>query len=107
MKGVQYWPYENDGGQIPGEVIFFPAMGHHGEVELVDEIPVSILKSAVNKGTWMSLWTSIPEDNHKGKRLFGREGSIKTNGTVSVANMSVTVSALKARAHPVRCITDN
>lgn len=108
VKGVQYWPYENDGGQIPGEVIFFPAMGHHKEVELVDEIPVYIFKSAANKGTWMSLWTSIPSNGHEGKRLFGREGSINKDGNkIGAGNMNTTVSALKARAHPVRCITDN
>lgn len=51
--------------------------------------------------------TYTPDKEHKGKRLFGREGSINKDGTIGAGNMNTTVSALKARAHPVRCITDN
>ena len=88
VKGLQYWPFaETD---IPEQVLFFPATGHYAETASGTALSVA------NNGSWVSLWTRTPASVNSGSRLFARKGHCDPASSIS-----------RARAFPVRCITDN
>jgi hypothetical protein len=99
VNGLQYWPYDGPYGGpydeyiIPSEIIFFPATGYMDPVDSKnDEENISV----ANKGTWVNIWLETPYNKSNGYRFFGRKGNLSRDANIS-----------RARAFPVRCITEN
>lgn len=96
VKGLQYWP--DDENDIPSEIIFFPATGYLNPSD-ANNTRENIVVS--NIGSWVNMWLETPYTNNQGYRFFGRKGNLGSDDDNS------TAKTLRARAFPVRCITDN
>lgn len=88
VKGLQYWPGREDLKENQ-PLLYFPSTGLYSGTASGSSLSISNM-------SWVNLWTQASSDTKNGIRLFARKGYL---------NHSMTGE--RARAFPVRCITDN
>lgn len=92
IKGLQYWPFQGEGINIPDmddKMIYIPATGY------IYAKDASIVHDASESDMWSFLWSEDPGSEINGSGYTSQNNHLSTNFVKE-----------RSRAFPVRCITD-
>ena len=99
IKGLQYWPYQGEGKKIPDfhETIYIPATGCFRAEDAGIYHPAIYYKEYIagTREMWSFLWSENPESSAQGRGYTSQYDHLSSNNPVT-----------RARAFPVRCVTD-
>lgn len=88
IKGLQYWPFLGENILIPEDVVYYPASGYKNPVT------GNTARDGLTGEKWVFLWSEDPYDDINGAGLGAQIDMVRTN------------SPSRARAFPVRCVTE-
>ena len=88
IRGLQYWPFFGENILIPEDVVYYPASGYKNPVS------GSIRNDGLSDEKWVFLWSEDPYSDINGAGLGAQDDMIRAN------------SPSRARAFPVRCVTE-